>query len=218
MDGVFDGAYSGFTGNGDYDVVIFARDAEGNISQTAVHKLTVTGLTGSNDYLNAGTGWSLMSSTIPFQVGDVFADVNSFTSVWKWAGGTWAVYLAGEGTPGAYASSKGFTQLAAINPGEGFWVNSKVGQQVTISGTPEYGALTFAMGWNLLGLKSTQGSTVAEIIAGQSGIASIWKWDGGTWAVSLPGEETPGSYAGSKGFNVLTTVNPGEGFWVNKTQ
>ncbi len=216
MDGVFNGTYSGFTGNGDYDVVIFARDSEGNITQTAVHKLTVTGLSSSNAYLNAGAGWSLLSSLIPFQVGAHLADQQKFTSAWKWEGGTWAVYLAGEGQPGAYAASKGFANFTAINPGEGFWVNSKSDQQVTITGTPALGELTFAPGWNLLGLKSTGASTVAELITGQSGIVSIWKWENGTWAVSLPSEGNPGAYAQSKGFNDLVTINPGEGFWVNK--
>jgi hypothetical protein len=59
-------------------------------------------------------------------------------------------------------------------------------------------------------------STVAELITGQSGIVSIWKWENGSWAVTLPGEGNPGSYAQSKGFNHLVTINPGEGFWVNK--
>lgn len=35
------------------------------------------------------------------------------------------------------------------------------------------------------------------------------------WAVYLPGETNPGSYASGKGFAVLATIEPGEGFWVN---
>ncbi len=203
--------------------MIFARDSEGNITQTAVHKLTVTGLSTSNDYLNAGTGWSLLSSLIPFQLGAHLADPLKFTSAWKWESGTWGVYLAGEGTPGAYAASKGFANLTAINPGEGFWVNSKSDQQLTITGTPLPGELTFTPGWNLLGLKSTGASTVEQLINGQSGIVSIWKWvvsgGQGSWAVYLASEGgTQGAYAASKGFGILTTINPGEGFWVNKNE
>ena len=50
-------------------------------------------------------------------------------------------------------------------------------------------------------------------------IISLWKWAGDTWAVYLPGEDDGGvAYADSKGFDLLSTVNPGEGFWVNCTE
>jgi len=45
---------------------------------------------------------------------------------------------------------------------------------------------------------------------------SVWKWVNGNWAVTLPGNGDQGaSYASSKGFQTLTTIAPGEGFWVN---
>ena len=78
------------------------------------------------------------------------------------------------------------------------------------------GSLAFTSGWNLLGLKSVAASSATTIVNGQSGIVSIWKWENGSWAVYLAGETSPGAYAGSKGFGVLATIKPGEGFWVNK--
>lgn len=160
-------------------------------------------------------GWNLLSSNIGLQVTKAFGDSSTFTSVWKWANGKWAVYLPGEYPPENYAAAKSFDQLMTINSGEGFWVNATGASSVTIPGTPVDEGLTFASGWNLVGLKSEQAATIEDLIAGKSGILSVWKWDNGNWAVYLPEETTPGAYAQSKGFAVIDTINPGEGFWVN---
>lgn len=160
-------------------------------------------------------GWNLLSSTIGFQVSTVFGDGAKFTSVWAWGGGNWLVYVSGEAIPGAYAASKGFATLAAITSGQGFWVDSKMAQQVTITGTLDYGALTLTQGWNLLGLKSDQASSAAALASLNSGITSIWAWSNNNWLVAIPGESNPGAYAASHNFGVLTAIYPGEGFWVN---
>jgi len=170
--------------------------------------------------LNVNSGWNLLSSTIGFQATTVFCDTQKFTSVWKWTVGgtgakTWAVYLPGGDDGASYAQSKGFMPLTSIASGEGFWVNIKQVMQFTVSGVPVVGGLSLSKGWNLVGLQSTQPTTVDSITATQSGIVSLWKWENNNWSVSLPGESTPGAYGTSKGFGTLTTISPGEGFWVN---
>lgn len=160
--------------------------------------------------------WNLLSSVVPVNVGNLFADQALYHSVWKWQKNSWAVYLPGESPAGTYATAKGFGVLADINPGEGFWVDASGTTSLTVTGTPVYGELTVTSGWNLVGLKSTQATTVTDLLATQTGIISLWRWAGGTWDVYLPGEETPGSYAAAKGFGTVVTINPGEGFWVNK--
>ncbi len=85
--------------------------------------------------------------------------------------------------------------------------------------TPENPSLpSLSEGWNLVGIKGDSSISADSIGA----VASIWKWtavDGvKTWAVYIPGAEDKGaSYAASKGFSLFTTINPGEGFWVNST-
>ncbi|RLB89871.1 MAG: hypothetical protein DRH26_10720, partial [Deltaproteobacteria bacterium] len=73
--------------------------------------------------------------------------------------------------------------------------------------------LSLNKGWNLL--SSDIAFSVTDKLSDDSKFASVWKWEGGGWAVYLPGEETQGDYAGSKGFTVLSTISPGAGFWVN---
>lgn len=164
--------------------------------------------------LSFTVGWNLVSSSIAVPA-SAFSDASTFDSIWKWTGTNWMVNLPDEETVGAYAGSKGFGVLTAIAPGEGFWVNSKTATAVPLAGTAVSGPLTFSSGWNLSGLKGTAAMQVTEINAAQPGIVSIWKWTGTTWAVYLPNESTPGTYAQSKDFGVLSTINPGEGFWVN---
>lgn len=71
-------------------------------------------------------------------------------------------------------------------------------------------------GWNLVscpvGVDLTSYFTDTTFV-------SIWKWDANndTWAVRLPSDtkDKGASYAQAKGFAFLSSVNPGEGFWVN---
>jgi hypothetical protein len=160
-------------------------------------------------------GWNLLSSNIGFQVADIFGGGSPFVSVWKFENLTWSVYLPGEEPQGSYATSKGFNQLATINPGEGFWLRSTANSSVAIYGTPVFGGLSLSDGWNLVGLRSDQPTTVAQFVADNSEAISLWKWENGKWSVCLPGEVVDGSYATSKGFGQFDTINPGEGFWVN---
>lgn len=197
--------------NGTYTVTYFLEDLDGEIVSTAQSQ-TGAGLT-----LNVIKGWNLLGARMPIPVASAFADSAKFTSIWKWAGGGWAVRLPKDGDGGdSYAQGKGFTLLADINPGEGFWVNSEAGAALTPSGQPVDGPLTMVSGWNLMGLRSDQASSAADFSAGQ-GYTSLWKWEGGGWAVYLPGDPDHGAgYALGKGFVLLQDINPGEGFWVNK--
>lgn len=167
--------------------------------------------------LTMSQGWSLLSSTIPFQAPAVFGDAGKFASVWKWSGANWMVYLPGEAPPGAYAASKGFAPIDTIGSGQGFWVDSKAGQQVTIAGTPDYTPLTLTPGWNLVGLKSNQPGFMTAISSLNSGVVSMWAWANGKWMVAMPGEKSMGAFAASRGFGNLITIYPGEGVWVNVT-
>ena len=189
------------------------------VSQTSTTTTLANG--GMTLTLPVAEGWSLLSSAIGFTAPVLLSNAATETSVWKWADGasgkTWAVYLPGDGDGGAaYAASKGFLLLDAINPGEGFWVNAKQAHQLEVSGVPDYGgALVLSEGWNLVGLRSAAAATVTLITAAQSGIASLWTWENNTWSVALPDEATPGAYAMAKGFGQLSTIQPGAGVWVD---
>lgn len=74
--------------------------------------------------------------------------------------------------------------------------------------------LTISKGWNLL---SSLVSINPQSQLTEPSFYSIWKWKNikGTWSVRLPNLEDKGQvYASSKGFEFLSYIEPGEGFWV----
>ena len=84
---------------------------------------------------------------------------------------------------------------------------------------PSWGATAnIVKGWNLLGNSSSGALDVAGTFGNSAQVATVWKWvpSKSVWAFYAPSLPSGGSaYASSKGYDALTTVNAGEGFWVN---
>jgi hypothetical protein len=81
--------------------------------------------------------------------------------------------------------------------------------------------IDLSIGWNLINsyLEPSDKTVNAILSDVNDNIASVWKWDNGKWAVYLPDQADGGdAYAESKGFSLLSTINPGEGFWVNAVE
>lgn len=79
--------------------------------------------------------------------------------------------------------------------------------------------LNFVAGWNLVGNGFSGVLDVATAFGDANRVSTVWKWiaSSGTWAFyapSLAGQALI-DYAASKGYVVLTTIEGGEGFWVN---
>jgi len=113
MDGLYSGTYEGFTKNGNYTVIFYAKDSDNNLTKSAPVTITVGGgeevttttttttstaapttttTIPSTSTLTISQGWSLLSSTIGFDAAQVLGS-QGVTSVWKWQGGKWAVFL-----------------------------------------------------------------------------------------------------------------------------
>jgi len=80
---------------------------------------------------------------------------------------------------------------------------------------------SFVKGWNLVGNSVAAPLDIKASFGAQAAsITSIWKWNASTsrWAFYAPSLDSAGtlaSYCASKGYDVLTSVAQGEGFWVN---
>jgi len=73
-------------------------------------------------------------------------------------------------------------------------------------------------GWNLLGNSSSGALNVAAVLNDKTKVTTVWKWVAATskWAFYAPSLADGGAaYAAGKGYDFLTTVSGGEGFWVN---
>lgn len=85
--------------------------------------------------------------------------------------------------------------------------------------------LTFAKGWNLVGNGSDAAIDVTTAFSDANLFVTIWKWVAtqSTWAFHVPSLAAQGGtvladYVTSKGYQLLTTIAGGEGFWVNAKQ
>jgi mannan endo-1,4-beta-mannosidase len=86
-------------------------------------------------------------------------------------------------------------------------------------------ALNFAQGWNLVGNGSDAPLDVAAIFSDTNRFTTVWKWIAAqaAWAFHAPslaaqGGSVQADYVASKGYQLLTTIAGGEGYWLNAKQ
>jgi hypothetical protein len=78
--------------------------------------------------------------------------------------------------------------------------------------------LNLVSGWNLAGNGSSSALNVASAFGDQSKVTTVWKWVAAKaiWAFYTPTQTDGGAaYAASKGYDFMTSIAGGEGFWVN---
>ena len=80
-------------------------------------------------------------------------------------------------------------------------------------------SLSISNGWNLIGNSFNNYLSVANLFGDSAQVLSVWKWDStySKWFFYSP-SMTPislSTYASNQGYEILTTINPGDGFWLN---
>ncbi len=95
----------------------------------------------------------------------------------------------------------------------------------TTTSTIHGACLSIASGWNLVGTGEGGTLDVAMALGDPAKVEAVWRWvhDKKSWAFYAPALAAQGGsvladYAANNGFDVLGTIGPGEGFWVNATE
>lgn len=235
---------SGLTASASYSYTVAACDAANNCSapSTAAAATTVAG----GAALNLVAGWNLLGNSVntPLVVAERFANTANVSTVWKWIAATskWAFYTPSLADGGAaYAASKGYDFLTAINAGEGFWVNAKTafaaqlpaGTAVTTSDFQDQlvPPNKLPQGWSLIATGDNKTPSDFNKAVGVSppspgvipvNLTTLWTWDSGLsnwyfYAPSLDSNGTLASYITSKNYLNFgaNTLTPTTGFWVN---
>jgi hypothetical protein len=94
---------------------------------------------------------------------------------------------------------------------------------VTADEIPDFTHLIpVAQGWNLLGNGGGTILDVANTFSDSTKVISVWKWNriGGRWTFYSPSftSQQLAEYTGSRGMEILSSINPGDGFWLNANQ
>jgi hypothetical protein len=155
------------------------------------------------------TGWNLVS--LPFEpdstaIADVIAAINTTLAfIWGWdaEGQAWLWYEPGNQ----------FSTLSTMGDGSGFWfymngpaILEVFKQEAVGLGAPASPYDVF-VGWNLIGFTSTTSMSPESYLASIAGNYNfIWGWDAGgqAWLWHEPGNQ----------FSTLSTMEPGDGFWL----
>jgi uncharacterized protein YkwD len=218
------------------------------ISKKWLHALLLAGIASTSSAgagaatlsysFNFTSGWNLLGNSVnsPITVNQVFNNANAYTTVWKWDAATskWAFYAPAldTNTLTTYATSKGYSVLNTINPGEGFWVNAKTASPLAQTGNAYLpGTSSLLPSWNLISTGANLGAadfnrSLSGVLSGTpSNLTTLWAWDASNqrWYFYAPAlDAVPGSltnYLQSKGYEDFTsagiTLGNGKGFWVN---
>ena len=82
--------------------------------------------------------------------------------------------------------------------------------------------LNLVTGWNLTGSGVNAPADVALVFGDAAKVESVWRWGPVTqrWAVYLPGLSTQAlaAFAAGRSYDVLSTLEAGDGFWVKAKQ
>lgn len=102
----------------------------------------------------------------------------------------------------------------------GFGTNATNVNTALAQFTPTAGRTLYLVpGWNLVGNSVNAPLEVAASLTDTSKVSSVWKWlpASSKWAFYTPllTGQALSDYAASRNYDVLTTINAGEGFWVN---
>jgi len=154
--------------------------------------------------------------------------IGHIISAWRWPTGAkanWEVTFpsADPLAVEAYIQAKGFGELTSIEADDGVWLNtddSGIEEAAADAISPQ--SLIVDSGWNLLASRVPARVAVNSLAMGQ-GSLTLWKWNSakGSWAFyssDMDAQQTLTGYVTSKGFDLLSTISYGDGFWVNSPQ
>ncbi len=215
---------------------LYVSDGGNTIRKVAIATGAVTTIAGTNGITGSadGTG-SAAQFNIPYGLatdGTNLYIADSGNTVRKLALATGAVTTIA-GKAGVSGSADGIGASAQFNgptgvttDGTSLYVTDYFNNTVRqIASSNAIQSIGLSSGWNLVGNGLGNAVDVAALFGDSTRVTTVWKWEAkGTnpsitypaWAFYTPLQADGGAaYAASHGYDFLTTVNPGEGFWVN---
>jgi len=159
----------------------------------------------SENDISLSSGWNLISlNFIPADtdIASVLSEISGkYLSVWAYINGAWQTYDM---------FNPGFSDLATMEPGYGYWINMAADGILSVNGTSPANDISLYTGWNLVGYNSSSSITITDALNSIAGkYIAVWAFINGEWKVYDPA---------NAGFSDLTTMEPGYGYWINASE
>ncbi len=188
----------------------------GQIGGTQPQTITFTAITG----LKAGGSATLSATATSGLAVGFSADPATTCTV---SGNLLNAVSAGTCLVTAYQGGNGSFQPASTTQSVVITASTTGGTTTTVGSTTTTTAFSAKVkinpGWNLLGNGFSFGIDVTKIFGDRAQFNTVWKWvaSAKAWAFYAPSltAENLAKYAADRGYQVLSTIDPGEGFWVN---
>ena len=178
----------------------------GDLNYTKQHQVVLGNLTPSAAYT------AQISSVDPSGNASQVASINFTAANADGTGGTNTASTTTTSTSGTTTTTVAGTTTTTQTSGS--VTGGGTGSSATAS-TP----INLFKGWNLIGNGYSTTVDVSNAFGDKSLVTTVWKWlaDKAAWAFYAPSLTSTQlqTYAQSKGYEVLSTLNAGEGFWVN---
>jgi hypothetical protein len=126
--------------------------------------------------------------------------------------------MAESGTLTASRATGGVTTSTTTTSTTTSGVTTTTTPSTTTTTLSNGGGVSLNAGWNLLGNGLSNTITVSSMFGDSVLVSTVWKWISSTarWAFYTPTLPDGGAaFAAGKGYDFLTNINGGEGFWVN---
>jgi hypothetical protein len=206
---------NGFNKNGEFNITYYVEDIEGNVVNKNIKVSAYGGEETSINNVTIKQGWSLKALPVKIDGGVNISKFNNdnLSTIWKWEDNGWLIWSPSNSIT-QIINSYGLNMISSIQAGEGFWVNAVKGVSVDINGNEEYGleVLNIDSGWNLVGV----GKNISVADLSNLGVVkTVWKWSGNNWQIWSPDNEIKNLIT-KYGLQTISTIEQGEGFWVNK--
>ncbi len=204
-----------------YSYTVSACDAAGNCSARSVAATATTPAPSDTQAPTIPTGLTAtaISASAINLAWTAATDNVSVTSYKLYRGGTLLVTL---GNLTSYGDS-GLRDATAYNYTVAACdaLSNCSAQSIAATATTQTAAgptLNLVSGWNLVGNSVNVPGSVSTTFGNAANVSTVWKWvaTSSKWAFYSPALADGGAaYAASKGYDFLTVINGGEGFWVN---